>query len=218
MKSVPPLKRLMPHAFLPLAIIMMPIQPLAAFEASNVRAASEHVHVGRPVISHQGASFAASSFNRWRDLKARARVEWAEHPAASENAKRAWTTFIRRATALENHQKVDWVNSQINEIAYIPDKANWGTSDFWATPLEFIERGGDCEDYAIAKYNLLREAGFPEDQMKIAVTKDHAVLLVSDEGTWSVLDNRKKRPYQLKASVIRRINYTINDVEWSLTI
>jgi len=43
-------------------------------------------------------------------------------------------------------------------------------------------REGDCEDYAIAKYVALREAGFPQDDLQLvlvrdrAVRQDHAVL------------------------------------------
>ena len=61
-----------------------------------------------------------------------------------------------------------------------------------------MQRGGDCEDYAVAKYFLLRELGFPAEDMRVLVTYDrsvrahHAVLAVrrEDGSSWLLeLDN-----------------------------
>jgi predicted transglutaminase-like cysteine proteinase len=201
-----------------MAIIMAPFHHIAPLPVVAENMVSHTQVRALPKIGRDSASFSASNFGRWKELKARDRVQWLEQPAARDSTKRTWTTFVRRASALEDSQKIDWVNSRINEIAYVPDRANWGAADYWATPLEFIQKGGDCEDYAIAKYDLLLASGFSVDRMKIAVTKDHAVLLVKTDGNWSVLDNKKKHSYPLKPSVARRIAYTINDVEWSLKI
>jgi predicted transglutaminase-like cysteine proteinase len=51
-------------------------------------------------------------------------------------------------------------NRFLNDWRYKPDDQNYGQRDYWATPLEFLRRSGDCEDYAIAKYVTLRELGF----------------------------------------------------------
>ena len=48
-------------------------------------------------------------------------------------------------------------------IRYVSDYAQHGEADRWSAPLATFATGkGDCEDYAIAKYVALREAGFPE--------------------------------------------------------
>jgi len=64
-------------------------------------------------------------------------------------------------------------------------------------PLATLAAGrGDCEDYAIAKYAILRAAGVPAEDLRLllvrdrAVSQDHAVLAVRDNGQWLILDNR----------------------------
>ncbi len=67
----------------------------------------------------------------------------------------------------------------------------------WTTLLEFLRRGGDCEDYATAKYFLLRELGFPVDDLRVLVSYDrkvrgyHAVLAVKrpDDSVWFLESN-----------------------------
>ena len=72
-----------------------------------------------------------------------------------------------------------------------------GVEDYWATPREFFAKGGDCEDYALAKYAALRAAGFAQDDLRFLIVRlphlqtDHAVLSVRHEGRWLILDNRR---------------------------
>lgn len=92
-------------------------------------------------------------------------------------------------------QQVDRI---MNRVPYIEDSKNWGKSDYWATPVEFLTRGGDCEDFAIAKYTALRALGVPEERLRIAIVHDiakdtpHAILIVyADEGAM-ILDNQSR--------------------------
>ncbi|MGD9591465.1 MAG: transglutaminase-like cysteine peptidase, partial [Candidatus Berkiella sp.] len=63
-------------------------------------------------------------------------------------------------------QKVTAINNYFNRATYIDDVTNWGVDDYWATPREFITAGGgDCEDYAIAKYITLKDMGVPENKL-----------------------------------------------------
>lgn len=63
-------------------------------------------------------------------------------------------------------QKVTAINNYFNRATYIDDVTNWGVDDYWATPREFINAGGgDCEDYAIAKYITLKDLGIPENKL-----------------------------------------------------
>ena len=56
---------------------------------------------------------------------------------------------------------------------------------------------GDCEDYAIAKYVALREAGLPESDVRLVIVRDlasgadHAVAAARIDETWIMLDNRR---------------------------
>ena len=71
------------------------------------------------------------------------------------------------------------VNALINDTPYVRD-----TNDEWKLPNEFLSNGGDCEDFAIAKYVLLRAMGYATETLRIAIVKawgkrtPHALLVV----------------------------------------
>ena len=72
--------------------------------------------------------------------------------------------------ALKNEsdmKKLNIVNSWMNETRYKSDKQVYNQSDYWATLYEFIGKNqGDCEDYTIAKYYVLKELGIDPKRMK----------------------------------------------------
>ncbi|MFI9652697.1 transglutaminase-like cysteine peptidase [Guyparkeria sp. GHLCS8-2] len=70
---------------------------------------------------------------------------------------------------LEPHERVEHVNTFFNRrIRYVEDDQLWGRADYWASPVETIGHGaGDCEDFAIAKYVMLREAGIKNRQLRL---------------------------------------------------
>jgi predicted transglutaminase-like cysteine proteinase len=54
------------------------------------------------------------------------------------------------------------------------DKAIWGKTDYWATPLDMFEKmAGDCEDFAIIKYVALLEIGISPEKLRISYVKIH---------------------------------------------
>lgn len=64
------------------------------------------------------------------------------------------------------------VNSYFNRIPFLTDSSHWGVEDYWATPAESVaSNGGDCEDYSIAKYFLLKEFGVPVERLRITYVK-----------------------------------------------
>jgi predicted transglutaminase-like cysteine proteinase len=72
-----------------------------------------------------------------------------------------------------------------------------GVPDRWSAPLETFTTGrGDCEDYAIAKYVALKEAGIAEDDLRLVIVRDfagghdHALVAARLDGQWTMLDNR----------------------------
>jgi predicted transglutaminase-like cysteine proteinase len=75
------------------------------------------------------------------------------------------------------------INQSVNHrIVFVPDAVNWGEADHWTTPEELRMRGaGDCEDYAIAKFFALRDAGVPTERLRLAYTK---VLIGGAGDTW----------------------------------
>jgi predicted transglutaminase-like cysteine proteinase len=64
-------------------------------------------------------------------------------------------------------KKLNAVNTWVNFIKYASDMKTYGVSDYWATLYEFVGKdAGDCEDYTIAKYYILKELGVDPKKMK----------------------------------------------------
>jgi predicted transglutaminase-like cysteine proteinase len=93
--------------------------------------------------------------------------------------------------------RVGLINRAVDlAIKPVSDERQWGVSDRWSGPFDTLSsEHGDCEDYAILKYTVLLEAGFPKDTLKVVVWKnrfpdeDHAVLAVRVDNQWLILDN-----------------------------
>jgi len=89
-------------------------------------------------------------------------------------------------------------NDFYNQVPYFTDLEHWGVDDYWATPVELVASfGGDCEDYAIAKYMTLKDLGVPVERLRIAyvraikIGETHMVLAyypTPDSDPW-ILDN-----------------------------
>jgi predicted transglutaminase-like cysteine proteinase len=112
------------------------------------------------------------------------------------------------------------VNAAVNALPYVTDAVNWGRTDFWETPIEFLRHGGDCEDYAVAKYMALQALGVPVDDMRVAVVDDqelgvtHAVLLVADDDRYDLLDNLTDEVVPVAGLSVYRPIYAINEHGW----
>ena len=109
------------------------------------------------------------------------------------------------------------VNEEINRTPSEDDILVWGKEDYWATPTEFYNKGaGDCEDYAIAKYFALRQAGILANKMLLAVIEIdggdtvHAVLFVRYKDIF-VLDNLFERVIPVKDYLDHKLLYTFNE-------
>ena len=76
------------------------------------------------------------------------------------------------------------VNDAINRrMKWVDDKTHWGVEDYWATPAESIATaGGDCEDFSLAKYYMLKELGVPIAKLRIMyvrfLTRDRSAHMV----------------------------------------
>ena len=109
--------------------------------------------------------------------------------------------FLRLVGAVKSKSgraRLEEANRGINQaIRYVNDLTQHGELDRWSTPLaSFATAKGDCEDYAIAKYVALIEAGVSRDDLQLVlvrdrlVRQDHAVLAARHDGRWLILDNR----------------------------
>lgn len=128
-----------------------------------------------------------------RDLK-RCR----EQPDQCKQAEREFEAIVKDAKRQQGRARIALVNERINgKIRYKSDMAESGVADTWDLALAVLTKNaGDCEDYALAKYAALHQAGTPDASLRIvlvhdnAVRIDHAVLAVRDDKKWLILDNR----------------------------
>jgi predicted transglutaminase-like cysteine proteinase len=149
---------------------------------------------------------------KWRKLQSEIEAEApviercrAEAASCTPAAAR-FVAITKDAAELPLRAKLKLVNERVNAtIRYTEDWAQWHQADVWSAPLNASHKGsfdtgmGDCEDYAIAKYAALRQAGVAEKDLRVLLVKDqsvhldHAVLAARDEDHWVILDNRWSR-------------------------
>jgi predicted transglutaminase-like cysteine proteinase len=131
--------------------------------------------------------------------------ECLNEPDRCDDGERRFLKIVKGASVRDGRSRIQFVNEQINgEIHYTPDAVQWASADadvdVWSLPLgeqgSLETQTGDCEDYALAKYEVFRQVGIPDENLRVLVVydtiaaKDHAVLAILEEGKWLILDNR----------------------------
>jgi predicted transglutaminase-like cysteine proteinase len=158
-----------------------------------------------------------TGFPKWRGMLARFSLELSD-PAGADV--RTWRSFAAALSPGDRLAQLRAVNTAVNAYPYISDVVNWGKADFWETPMEFLQRAGDCEDFAVTKYMLLRALGVAVDDMRVTVVDDphlgvtHAVLLVTTGDRYYVLDNLTNEVVPESAMPFYRPIYSINEHGW----
>lgn len=91
---------------------------------------------------------------------------------AYQNVMRMNELFAQVASASEM-TKVHMVNDFTNQhVLFVDDMTLWGMEDYWASPLETFGKGaGDCEDFSIAKYTLLKRLGVSQDKLRLTYVR-----------------------------------------------
>lgn len=160
------------------------------------------------------------AFTKWTSMFKRFERQLKQD--SSKQAVREWQENLQDLRGMSIKSMANRVNDLVNQKRYIVDSKNWGKSDYWATPVEFLERGGDCEDFAIMKYTALRSLGVPEERMRVAIVQDlkknipHAVLVVYTENGAYILDNQIKKLISAEHGSRYRPIYSINRTAWWL--
>lgn len=98
----------------------------------------------------------------------------AEHKYGPDSRQRleAWQNLLRQEATGDDRTKLEQVNRFFNRIPFIEDAIHWQQNDYWATPFEFLASGGgDCEDFAIAKYFTLVSLGVDENKLTLTYVK-----------------------------------------------
>ena len=81
--------------------------------------------------------------------------------------------LITSGRTLPEIDKLKRVNEYINrKFQFLEDSVLWKQTDYWATPLEMIGKSaGDCEDFAIIKYAVLKEIGVSTNKLRLSYVK-----------------------------------------------
>ena len=155
-------------------------------------AASEPVIIRDTILGAQSVTISRTPFDR----------DWAAVQMRPNNprVRRALTASGARGGS-DRLQQVQIINRWVNRnIAFGDDQVVYRRADYWAPASETLRRGiGDCEDFAIAKMEMLSALGFARDDMRLIIARDlvrnadHAVLIVEVDGGSVVLDNATDR-------------------------
>ena len=133
--------------------------------------------------------------------------------------------LVERGNTLSRKRKVDLVNRFVNRFTKYRSDNRQSTSigdvEFqvrqeWSSLLQFLRLGGDCEDYATAKYQLLRLLDVPVDDLRVVVVYDrferehHAILGVMHEDDTVMLLDTDNSTYSKRPSKYRFV-YGVNE-------
>jgi predicted transglutaminase-like cysteine proteinase len=176
----------------PLGVLVgLQVQPAEARSYPNIFGSKE--------IASQNWGVKTSAIANWRAMLQR----W-NNGAPCESGTctaKPWPALVAKVKAAGDPlAEIKTANTLMNDPAqhpYIEDINNWGKTEYWATPYQFLKKSGDCEDYSIAKYMLLKAAGMPVENMRIVAVRlkslggiGHAILVVYQGDKALVLDNR----------------------------
>jgi predicted transglutaminase-like cysteine proteinase len=159
---------------------------------------------GEPFNLPAGATSSGETSAKWAELQVRIRADDRTLAACRFDnmncppAARRFLSIVEVGRTHRGRARLAWVNRAVNmSIRPMSDWAQYGYADYWASPLETLHsQAGDCEDYAILKYIVLRDLGIGLDDLRLVIVRDsirnvdHAIVAVHYEQEWIVLDNR----------------------------
>ncbi|HEV8015397.1 MAG TPA: transglutaminase-like cysteine peptidase [Stellaceae bacterium] len=204
------------------------VPSFATRPAANNLAYEENFGHGHAALfgSHEVYSQSTWRFAQWTEMLARSAVETkdAQHLCTTQTETQCtppeWQALLDRMRGLDLRQQIDIANDAMNRHPYVPTMQNWHRSMYWETAFEFLRRGGQCQDYAIAKYLLLRAAGVPAELMRMVVLRDaaigldHAILAVYVDGEPLLLDNLRADIVPAAGVGYYHPYYSINETGW----
>ena len=135
-----------------------------------------------------------------------------------------WGRWFKQASSKKGKKLAEVVNKKVNATsAFVHDVA----FDAWKLPRFFMDEGGDCEDFAIAKYFALRKLGVPEEDLLIVVLKrrhgermvPHALLAMKHGSQYLILDHSSfdsevRYDHEVRGSSAFQIYYAVDATGW----
>lgn len=181
-----------------LSLVLSPGELMAGTPASSVDRADQPFGLSTSTVT------TGALLEKWLDVEhevddERRVLELCDQDRSSCQSRIAleFLAIVDGARSLEGRARLGEINRAINlKIKPASDLALYGAEDVWSPPLATFARGaGDCEDYAIAKFVALQEAGVSADDLRIVILRDdvrdedHAVVAARLDGNWLMLDN-----------------------------
>ncbi len=133
---------------------------------------------------------------------------------------REWLSFLQSIRHVSTDEQIRKVNGYANKKEYILDIENYGQGDYWATPKQFLQNNGDCEDYAIIKMMSLKQLGFDVNKMRVVVVQDtnqriaHAVMSIDRHNDILILDNQIEEVISHRDIFHYVPVYSVNENNW----
>lgn len=167
----------------------------------------------------------AADFPPWADMMRRRALEpWSLEaclgadastgmPAACPPALRGARTVVLRGRSLMERDRLELVNRFVDRRRYLAT----ANDNRWETLASFLRRGGDCEDFALAKYFLLRAMGMPAANLRVVVAHtrgssgNHALLAVRLADGQALLLDTDDRMHPASRSGPYRYLYSVNE-------
>lgn len=185
-------------------------QPPASISEDDMASLNADQLFGRAAI----ASLDTSAFTKWNDaLRRNGHIKDTKEVSA-------WREYLDTLRDKTPAEQIVGVNDYLNRMPYLSDLDNYGAPDYWATVDEFLARGGDCEDYSLAKYMSLIELGFDAHQMRLVILYDfghrvdHAILAVTLDGKVDILDNQFSSVREASSISTYKPIYAISQERW----
>ena len=184
--------------------LKLPLQRLALLAPALPGAGTNSVRPAEPFNMPAKAALPEEIASKWSDLQLRILADektiaaCRTDEASCSPAARRFLSLLESGGKNDRRIQLGTINRAVNlAIRPASDWAQYGYADFWASPLQTLGSGaGDCEDYAIVKYVVLRALGMGEADLRLMIVRDdkhlteHAIVAVRDEQEWLILDNR----------------------------
>jgi predicted transglutaminase-like cysteine proteinase len=182
----------------------LPLQRLALLAPELPGVSKNLARPAEPFDMPAKATLPEEIASKWSDLQSRILADEKTiaacrlDEASCSSAARRFMSLVETGGKNGPRVQLGKINRAVNlAIRPASDWAQYGYADFWAAPLQTLTSGaGDCEDYAIVKYVVLRALGMAETDLRLMIVRDdrhqteHAVVAVRDEREWLILDNR----------------------------
>jgi predicted transglutaminase-like cysteine proteinase len=172
--------------------------------AAGQNVESPSVRPDEPFHTRTAATANAHLTQKWQAVERAVNDELATVAACSKatdkcssDAATKFRNIVNEASGYEGRARLAYINRTVNlAVKYTDDTRTHGIPDHWATPFDTLGSGkGDCEDYAIAKFALLRATNWPANDLRIVLVyirsnrEYHAIEATHLGHDWLILDN-----------------------------